>query len=203
MKACAIVGSVWPTCSVPGISFTGTRSNSLYTAVVVANDPIPSVSKNAVTKPMIVCSSVGRTRPPRTIVARYNTSTATRPPSSRVLASIDELVGVGFRDVDGGAADLVVHAGEQRADFGGAVGSHRAVRREHRHRRLQRFDVERLVLTAEGFRRLVGDLLWRVALHPLQRSSNGARQLRGGLVVGANPIAVGIQHRGGIRVGAE
>jgi len=39
-------------------------------AVVVANDPIPSVSKKAVTKPMAVCSGVGATRPPRTIVTR-------------------------------------------------------------------------------------------------------------------------------------
>ena len=68
MNACAMVGRVWPTFSVPGISFTGTMARSLYTAVVVANEPIPSVSKNAVTKPIAVCSTVGTTRPPRITV---------------------------------------------------------------------------------------------------------------------------------------
>ena len=52
MNACVMVGSVWPTFSVPGISFTGTRFFSLKIDVVVANDPMPSVSRPAVTKPM-------------------------------------------------------------------------------------------------------------------------------------------------------
>ena len=52
MNACAIVDSAWPTLRVPGISLTGTMLRSLYTAVVVANEPIPSVSRKAVTNPI-------------------------------------------------------------------------------------------------------------------------------------------------------
>ena len=42
----------WPTLSVPGISSSGTRRHARKIAVVVANDPMPSVSKNTVTKPV-------------------------------------------------------------------------------------------------------------------------------------------------------
>ena len=59
MKAWAIVASAWPTLSVPGISFTGTMFAQLVGRVVVANEPMPSVSKKAVTKPMADCSGVG------------------------------------------------------------------------------------------------------------------------------------------------
>src|SRR4051794_11315570 len=159
MNACAIVGIVWPTFSVPGISFTGTRFRSLKIDVVVANDPMPSVSRNAVTKPIAVCRGVGRSRPPRTIVTRYSTSTAARPPSSRALASTNELVGVGFRDVDRGTADLVHGSREQRPHFFGTVSGHHAVGREHRQRRLQRCNVERVVFAAKRLRRPAGDLL--------------------------------------------
>src|SRR3954451_15584663 len=159
MNACAIVGIVWPTFSVPGISFTGTRFRSLNIDVVVANDPIPRVSRNAVTKPISVCRGVGRSRPPRTIVTRYSTSTAARPPSSSALASNNKLVGIGFCDVDRGVADLVHRSGEQRPDFGRALRGHHAVGREHWQRGLQRFDVERLVFAAQRLRRPGGDLL--------------------------------------------
>ena len=52
MNASAIVGSVWPTLSVPGISRSGTILKNLKTAVVGANEPMPSVSKKLVTKPV-------------------------------------------------------------------------------------------------------------------------------------------------------
>ncbi len=52
MKACAIVGSVWPTFSVPGIRRSGTILKNLKIAVVGANEPMPSVSKKFVTKPV-------------------------------------------------------------------------------------------------------------------------------------------------------
>src|SRR4051812_1007199 len=127
MNACAMVESVWPTFSVPGISFTGTMLRSLKTGVVVANDPIPRVSRKAVTKPSAVCRAVGRSRPPRTSVTRYSTSTPPSPPSRSVLASMHELVGEGCGQVDRRAADFLHRGGEQHAHFLGAVGRHRAV----------------------------------------------------------------------------
>src|SRR5262249_31208692 len=149
MKACAIVGSVCPTFSVPGISFTGTRLRSLYTVVVVANEPMPSVSRNAVTKPMAAWKTVGFSSPPRTMVARYRMRTAPRPPSSSVLASTHELVGERLRDVDRRAAHGIHRSREQHPHFLGAVGRHRAVGREHRHRALQRLFVQRIVLSSK------------------------------------------------------
>lgn len=59
MKACATTGRVWPTCIVPGMRSSGTRSWILYQDVVGANDPIPSVSKKLVTNPMAVSSGDG------------------------------------------------------------------------------------------------------------------------------------------------
>ena len=52
MNACVIVGSVWPTFSVPGIRRSGTILKNLKIAVVGANEPMPSVSKKFVTKPV-------------------------------------------------------------------------------------------------------------------------------------------------------
>jgi hypothetical protein len=60
MKACATVGSVCPTLSVPGITRSGTSFNQRKRAVVVANDPIPSVSKKFVTAPTPTCTGVTR-----------------------------------------------------------------------------------------------------------------------------------------------
>ena len=59
MNACVIVGSVCPTFSVPGISRSGTILKNLKTAVVGANEPMPSVSKKFVTKPMPSCAGFG------------------------------------------------------------------------------------------------------------------------------------------------
>ena len=47
-----IVGRVWPTLSVPGIFSSGTTFHALNIAVDVAYEPMPSVSKKLVTKPM-------------------------------------------------------------------------------------------------------------------------------------------------------
>src|SRR4051812_42369372 len=61
MKASAKVGTVCPTFNVPGMfasSFTA-RPN-LNSDVVVANDPIPSVSKKSVTAPITSCAGVGQ-----------------------------------------------------------------------------------------------------------------------------------------------
>ncbi|NJN05967.1 MAG: hypothetical protein HC814_05780 [Rhodobacteraceae bacterium] len=44
-NACRIVGGVWPTFMVPGIRSSGTSRKMRNSAVVGANDPIPSVSK--------------------------------------------------------------------------------------------------------------------------------------------------------------
>src|SRR5216684_747835 len=96
---------------------------------------MPSVSRKAVTNPMMVCSSVGFTRPARTMVTRYSTSTTPRPPSNRVLASMHELVRVGLRDVDGRASHFLHRGGEHLPDRIGAVGGHDAVWRAHRLRR--------------------------------------------------------------------
>ena len=59
MNACVIVGSVCPTFSVPGIRRSGTILKNLNMAVVGANDPMPSVSKKLVTKPMPSCAGFG------------------------------------------------------------------------------------------------------------------------------------------------
>ena len=59
MSASAMVGGVWPTLSVPGISRSGTMRRSLKNDVVGANEPMPSVSKKFVTKPTAICAHVG------------------------------------------------------------------------------------------------------------------------------------------------
>ncbi len=60
MKACAMVGRVWPAFSVPGMTRSGTILNSLNTAVLVANDPIPSASKKFVRNPSPIIGDVGK-----------------------------------------------------------------------------------------------------------------------------------------------
>src|SRR5207245_10898197 len=105
--------------------------------------------KNAVTNPIAVWSGVGVTRPPRTIVTRYSTSTTPRPPSSRVLASMHELVGIGLGDVDGRASYFLHRGGQHGPGRAGAVGVHDAIGREHRHRALQRLHIKRIVFAAE------------------------------------------------------
>src|SRR5947209_885254 len=127
MNACAIVGSVWPTFSVPGMSFTGTMFRSLNTAVVVANEPMPRVSKNAVTNPIAPWSSVGRSSPPRSTATRYSTRTPARPTNRSVLASMHEIVRVGLRQIDAGAAHLVHRLREQRVHRLGARRIHDAI----------------------------------------------------------------------------
>ena len=59
MNACVIVGRVCPTFNVPGISRSGTILKNLNTAVVGANEPMPSVSKKLVTNPMPSCAGDG------------------------------------------------------------------------------------------------------------------------------------------------
>ena len=62
MIAWMTVGSTWPTLSVPGICSSGTIFHARNIAVVVANEPMPSVSKKLVTNPIPVCSGVGMHR---------------------------------------------------------------------------------------------------------------------------------------------
>src|SRR5439155_22832078 len=121
---------------------------------------MPSVSKNAVTNPMAVCSGVGVARPPRAMVTRYSTSTTPRPPSTRVLASTHELVRISFRDVDGRAPHFLHRGGEHAPGRLGAVGAHDAVGREHRHPAPQPLHLQRIVFAVEHCGHLVGDLFW-------------------------------------------
>src|SRR5437764_6959908 len=142
MNAWAMVGSVWPTFKVPGMSLTGTRFLSLYAAVVVANDPMPSVSKNAVTNPRAVWSAVGTTTPPRMMVPAYITRTRPSPTNSRLLASTHELVGVGGGQINRRGFDLVDGAGKQRLHDLRAAPCHDTVGRAHRQRVLPAIHVE-------------------------------------------------------------
>src|SRR5690349_7558535 len=123
------------------MSCTGTIAFSLNTAVVVANDPMPRVSKNAVTKPSPVCSAVGATRPPLTTVTMLMTRATASPRKRRLLASIDgvchQLVGIGSGKIDRRAADLLHRSREQRPHRGRAFLVHATVGRKHRHRALQ------------------------------------------------------------------
>ena len=57
--ACVMTASESPTMMVPGISSSGTRRKRRKTAVVVASEPMPSVSKKLVTSPMTRWSGVG------------------------------------------------------------------------------------------------------------------------------------------------
>ena len=63
MNACASVGSVWPTFNVPGMLASSTTRPNLNSDVVVANEPIPSVSKKSVTTPMTICTGFGHPPP--------------------------------------------------------------------------------------------------------------------------------------------
>ena len=72
MNACASVPMVCPALRVPGIMASLTHLVARKIAVVVANDPMPRVSKNSVTMPVSRKPVVGRTEPsfgkPRTRV---------------------------------------------------------------------------------------------------------------------------------------
>ena len=59
--ACTTVGKTWPVLSVPGICWSGTSFQNLNALVVVAYEPMPSVSKKLVTNPIASCSGVGIT----------------------------------------------------------------------------------------------------------------------------------------------
>ena len=61
MYACTTVGSVIPTLSVPGITASSTMRHCRKMEVVVAKDPMPRVSKNAVTNPVAAACGLGRT----------------------------------------------------------------------------------------------------------------------------------------------
>ena len=62
MKISASVraGSAWPEFRVPGMFSSGTRLKILKIAVVGAKQPMPSVSKKLVTKPVTSSASGGR-----------------------------------------------------------------------------------------------------------------------------------------------
>jgi len=59
MNACVTAANAWPPLSVPGMTSSGTSFHSLKAAVVGANEPMPSVSKKFVTKPIVSWSGVG------------------------------------------------------------------------------------------------------------------------------------------------
>src|SRR5271165_584723 len=63
MKAWISVGTVCPTLRVPGMSLSGTLARALKSAVVGANDPMPSVSKKSVTAPTKISYPEGRSVP--------------------------------------------------------------------------------------------------------------------------------------------
>ena len=87
-------GSAWPTIMVPGITSSGTIRNSRKIAVVVASEPMPSVSKKLVTNPTSRWSGPGASpssRAPSRLVATQ------RIASSRPLAaSAPSRIGTGF-----------------------------------------------------------------------------------------------------------
>ena len=58
IRAWTMVGIVCPTFSVPGICRSSTAFHARKSAVVVANDPIPRVSKKFVTNPIAVRNGV-------------------------------------------------------------------------------------------------------------------------------------------------
>src|SRR5689334_5759290 len=145
MNAWAIVASVCPAFSVPGISFTGTTLRSLNTAVVVANDPMPSVSSPAVKNPTISWSGVGVVQPPRTMVISHVARPRARPKNNRLLASIHQLVCVGFAQIDRGAAYFRHRSVEKRPHRRSTVRRHQPVEGKHRHRILQRLDIQGVV----------------------------------------------------------
>src|SRR3954469_8089518 len=59
MKACTTVGSVCPEFRVPGMIRSGTRRRKRNSAVVVANEPMPRVSKKFVSAPIPISTNVG------------------------------------------------------------------------------------------------------------------------------------------------
>jgi hypothetical protein len=60
MRACTTVGAVWPAFRVPGMMRSGTILEARNSAVVVANDPMPSVSRKFVIAPTPICNGVGK-----------------------------------------------------------------------------------------------------------------------------------------------
>ncbi len=91
MKASAKVGIMCPTFSVPGMFSSATACPSLYSDVVVANEPMPSVSKKFVTKPIAIWPGVGRARAPaargwRAQIAMNAIPIAASTPNSSALA---------------------------------------------------------------------------------------------------------------------
>src|SRR5436189_4070974 len=78
MKAWATVGSVWPTLRVPGIRLSGSIFQSRKAVVLVANDPIPSVSKKLEIAPTAICSGPG----PRSAFDQPITYTPVKAPSA-------------------------------------------------------------------------------------------------------------------------
>ena len=92
IAASTTVGRAWPTLSVPGIRSSGTKRSSLNNEVVVANEPMPSVSKKFVTKPIAMpipaatgSGNAGRWRGiARTSATITATATTSRPAKRRL-----------------------------------------------------------------------------------------------------------------------
>jgi hypothetical protein len=60
ITASAVLGKAWPAFNVPGTSSSGIRRSSLKIVVVGAKEPIPSVSKKSVAKPIIMSALPAR-----------------------------------------------------------------------------------------------------------------------------------------------
>ena len=73
-NVCTTVGNAWPAFSVPGICSSGMRWRNLKIAVVVAKEPMPSVSKKLVTKPVTESRNPGAFTRRRARRAQWSTS---------------------------------------------------------------------------------------------------------------------------------
>ena len=77
MNASAKVGTAWPMFIVPGISSSETTPVSLYSDVVGANEPMPSVSRKSVTAPIASPSGRGTASAMRAFARRAAITQAT------------------------------------------------------------------------------------------------------------------------------
>ena len=64
INACTTTVSASPTSMVDGSRSSGTMRSALNVAVVVASDPMPSVSRKLTRKPISSCTGVGQSRSP-------------------------------------------------------------------------------------------------------------------------------------------
>src|SRR5262245_42465623 len=95
MNACTSVGIVCPMVSVPGIFSSGMARRARYSAVVVAYEPMPSVSKKLVTVPVRVRNQFGTRHLRRRAISAAQTAqnaAAMRPSSTNRAVFADGTV---------------------------------------------------------------------------------------------------------------